>query len=47
VYQIFNPRTKKPLEMSPFAYRTHKETLDAGVAYLRATYNTGQPQKKR
>lgn len=44
-YAIFNPRTNKEIEMGPSLYKTEKKAVEAGVSYLRATYNTGRPQK--
>lgn len=47
VYGIFNPRKNIAIDWSLPIFATEKEALDEGVKYLRATYNTGQPQKKR
>ena len=46
-YAIYNPRAGVPIETSIAMYDTPKKAVEAGLAYLRATYNTGQPQKKR
>lgn len=46
-YSIINPRTGRAIESGPANYKTAENALRAGMSYLRMTYNTGQPQKKR
>lgn len=46
-YAIVNPRTRSTIERSLFQYKAAAEAIKAGVAYLRATYNTGRPQGRR
>lgn len=41
-YALENPRTGSTIERSPFHYTTALEAINAGLAYLRATYNTGR-----
>ena len=46
-YTVVNARTGRAIESSLANYDTADKAVKAGLAYLRNTYNTGKPQKKR
>lgn len=41
-YELVNPRRQKIVELGMPVYMTPKQAISAGLAYLRATYNTGK-----
>lgn len=46
-YAIYNPRVGVPIETSLTMYDTPQKAVNAGLTYLRATYNTGRPQRSK